>query len=296
MQATARGQIALAEQITRRDLPSELLLINSADAQGDVASALRHYDHALSAYPGIREQLLPILASGLSDPEVRRALQPYAAKPWLRDFVVHAASYDITPRSLLEFYAELAGKVPVVDMQEGTIRMIGWLASNQMSAMLGTLVNRMPGVPPGAFDPLGFDAVTSDSRFKPLAWDLVGGSAIANQGGGNSLSVEVPPENAAVMASRMMFLAPGQYEVRQTINYDEGVPRARLTWLVACLGEVRSLLADEALPFANASNPHVMRITVPQGCGAQTWQLRASADQSQFASVARIDGLGLTRQ
>jgi hypothetical protein len=293
---TGEKQIALAEEVSRRDLPSELLAINQAAQRNDVVKALSHYEHALSVHPEIGAKLLPVLASGLIEPEVRRALLPYAKKPWLRDFVVNAANFDVAPLPLMEFYADLQGKVPTADLQAGTIQTIKWLAANQQSAILGALVSRMPGIAPDAFDPLGFDDRTSDARFKPLAWDLSNNGTIGSIVTGNRLSVEVSPENTGQAAYRLMFFAPGQYQVSQTISFVPNVPRARLTWKVTCLGKVRSTILNEELPVANASQLHVMRIVVPQGCEAQDWVLLASADRSQFTSVAQIDGLGAMKQ
>ena len=269
------------------------MLIDATAQQDDVAATLSHYDHALSAYPEIRQQLFPILASDLTEPDVRLALAAFAAKPWLRDFVTNASDFDVAPISLMAFYSELAGKVPIADLQAGTIRTINWLADNRQSAALGALANRIPGVAPGAFDQLGFNTMTTDARFKPLSWDIHNDGEIATEANGNSLAIQIEPENNAVAATRLTFLKPGVYDVRQTVSYATNTMPARLEWLVSCVGEVQTVIISETLPVASASTRHMMHLVVPAGCGAQAWQLKAAAGQSQFASTARIDGLAM---
>lgn len=290
------ARLVLAERISRRDLPSELLLIEASARNEDPAATLRHYDHALSVYPSVQAELFPLLASELSDPEVRLALARYTAKPWLRDFAVNAADYDVPPAALMEFYAEIEGKLAPRELQDGTLRMLRWLQANGQFAAMPSYTSRIPGLPAQTLQEFGFSTVTTDERLAPLSWTLRNDGAIEAFAEGNRLTIRIAPENAVVAATRTTLLAPGTYAVSQSIEHEANAPRARLIWQVTCHGGPAAPLWQQELPVAGSGGRYVADFTVPPGCPAQAWQLQAAAAVSQFASTARIAGLALKRR
>ena len=294
--AAGQDLVALAERVSRRDLTSELLLIDAASQQVDVAVTLSHYDHALSVYPAARQQLFPLLASELSEPEVRAALVPLASRPWMRDFILNAVDYDAAPDYLMDFYANLSGKVPLPELQAGAIRVITWLNSNNQAALLGEYAGRMPGIAPHAFDQLGFTPTTLDPRFAPLSWEFTQNDAIATELDGHKLIIRVAPENTGWTALKLTFLPPGAFDMNQSVAYFAGSPRVQLEWQVTCVESNQPPLLQQVVPLENSGFTLVARVTVPAGCPAQAWHLRASAGQSQFPSLVQISGLRVVRQ
>lgn len=291
-----QGLVAMAERVSRRDLPNELLLISAASEQEDVSRTLRHYDHALTAYPEAKHQLFPLLASELAEPNVRAALVPLVSRPWLRDFILNAVDYDVAPADLMDFYADLSGKVPLPELQAGAIRIVNWLNANNQSAALAEYAGRMPGIAPHGFDQLGFTPVTLDPKLAPLSWDFTQNDAIATELDGQKLIIRVAPENAGWAALRLTFLAPGTFDMSQSLAYYAGSPRAQLEWHITCLGSASPPLLQQVLPLATSGAPVVFGVTVPAGCPAQAWHLRASAGQSQFPSLVQIASLKLERR
>ena len=289
------GLVVLAEKVSRRDLTSELLLIDTAAEHDDLAATLRHYDHVLSVYPAARQQLFPLLASEMGEPDVRKALVPMASRPWLRDFALNAVDYDVAPAALMDFYGELAGKIPVTELQAGAVRVVRWLQTNNQSAAIGTFANRIPGMVPHAFDQLGFTATTLDPRLAPLSWALTLGDAIDAESDGQTLTIRVAPENAGWAASRLTFLQAGQFEVTQTVAYAAGAPSAQLEWQVTCPDTKLVPLWQESLQPVAGRATTVSRFTVPSTCPVQSWGLKATAARSQFPSMARIVSLALKR-
>jgi hypothetical protein len=287
--------VALAEQVSRRDLTTELLLIDSTAQQNDVAATLRHYDHVLLVYPAVKQQLFPLLASELGEADVRKALVPLASRPWLQDFAVNAVDYDVAPADLMDFYAEVAGKMPVTLLQDGSIRLIKWLQANKQSAAIGAFADRMPGISAGAFDQLGFTAATLDPHLAPLSWTFAQDEAVETENDGQTLTIRVSPENSGLVASRLTYFNPGKYELMQALAYSSDAPGARLDWQVTCLiGNAAPLWLLSLEPGAGRVSTN-SRLTVPPACPAQTWNLRASSSPSQYPSQVRIVGLTLKR-
>ena len=292
----AREYIALAERITRRDLQTELMSLNFSAARPDAAATIRHYHHALSAYPLVNQRLLPIVASQLGEPDVRRALVAYADRPWLRHFVTNAIEYDVAPADLIAFYSDLEGRIPTSELQAGTVRLVQWLVSNGQYSFLSTYASRLPGLAPDAFAVIGLNAITADARFAPLSWTLLNDATVETQADGNALLVRIEPGRAGFAAARMTLLKPGAYEFVQRIDYPADTPPARLEWQVICPENPRQQLLAAEPPPAGTGAVQRPRLTIPAGCIAQFWQLRAAAASEQFASFVRISDLMLTRR
>ena len=288
--------VTLAERVSRRDLASEMLLINAAAQQGDVAVTIRHYDHALLVYPAAKQQLFPLLASELAEPEVRAALVPLASQPWLRDFILNAADYDVAPDYLMDFYANLSGKVPLPELQAGAIRLINWLGSSNQPELLAEYAGRIPGIAPHALDQLGFTPTTLDTHLAPLSWEVTQNDTIATELDGQKLVIRVAPENAGWTALKLTFLEPGAFDMSQSVAYFAGSPRPQLEWQVTCLYRTMPPLLQQVVPLDKSGVTVVARVIVPAGCPAQAWHLRASAGQSQLPSLAQISGLSVVRQ
>ncbi len=288
---------ALAERISRRDLPTELALIDATARQGAAATVtLRHFDHALSVYPSVAAQLFGPLASELGDADVRKALAAYAARPWLRTFLSEAPDHDVAPHALMDFYAELSGKVPAAPMQAGAVRMVAWLAANGQHAALAGFAASMPGLAPGALEPIGFTPVTTDPALAPLSWKLRNDEEVAAEPEADGLAIRIAPESTAIAASRLTFLRPGSYAIGQAIAFAPGVPHARLEWEVACLGAPDAPIWQAALPGKDTvATDLAAPLVVPAACPAQQWRLRAAGEGSQFAAAATISGLAARR-
>ena len=294
--AGSQALIALAERVSRRDAASELLLIDAAARQGNVAQTLRHYDHLLTVFPETRQQLFPRLASELAEPAVREALLPLASRPWLRDFVVNAIDHDVAPAYLMDFYDDLGDRVPVAELQAGAVRIIKWLVARNQTAVLGEYADRIPGLAPQAFAPLGFSAITLDPRFTPLSWEFFQSDVVGTELDGEKLDIRVSPENSAWAALRLTWLAPGRFDLTQTVSYLADSPRARLEWHVTCIDSNLPPLLQQALPRESSGARVTAQLVVPDGCPTQLWHLRASADRAQIPAQARVSGLDLVRR
>ena len=73
--------------------------------------------------------------------------------------------------------------------------------------------------------------------------------------------------------------------------YDLDAPRAALLWDVAC-ADGRSLWKAE-LPHDREGVTIDASMAIPDGCGQQMWHLDVRADDSRFASTARISWLAV---
>jgi hypothetical protein len=82
--AKAKRLITYAESLSRRDLPTQLWLIENNVAANNIDSALLHYDRALRTNLAARDILIPILAEAAKQPAVAHPLaKMLATRPML---------------------------------------------------------------------------------------------------------------------------------------------------------------------------------------------------------------------
>ena len=87
--ARAEALLGASERVTRRELLTQLILIEFAVQRGQIGRALAHYDRALSVHPESGALLYPVLGRAIADPAIRRGLLPYveADRPWIPGFL-----------------------------------------------------------------------------------------------------------------------------------------------------------------------------------------------------------------
>lgn len=110
--ADARRVFAYSEKLSRRDLRTRLWANEDAVARGDILGALRNYDIALRTSRIAPDLLFPILASAISDPEIRQALVATLVKQpaWTSQFTGYVAGHGSDPRSTALLFRALFRK------------------------------------------------------------------------------------------------------------------------------------------------------------------------------------------
>ena len=83
--------VGFASKLSRRDVATQLWLINRAVDRNDVSDAVGHFDTALRTSDAATDILFPILVNALSEPEVVDAVAPrLLTAPWAQDFIAKA--------------------------------------------------------------------------------------------------------------------------------------------------------------------------------------------------------------
>jgi hypothetical protein len=109
----ARDLMLLSQKVSRRDLGTQLWLIEDAVARNDKRAALNHYDIAMRATPSSFPILFPTLTGALGDPDVRIALAPIVqqAPVWLPAYLGDAINGIENPANLADVLVK-AGRLP----------------------------------------------------------------------------------------------------------------------------------------------------------------------------------------
>lgn len=283
------GRLMLqAERISRRDLLTQLWMIEDAVGDGDVGRALLHYDRALSTHPGVGDQLFPILTGALEQPQIRQALVPYlrANRPWAVSFLLHAAQRAGDPTMVADLYLRYGGGRAVpAHAPLGTLILGRLTANRQHEAARGFAAQFAD---PASVNEFGFSDATFDPSVAPLAWTInADAEAEVVRTPGSEIEIALGGGKRVVALSRDVLLAPGRWRFRQRISYSALAAKPDLTWTASCLTKAgpERVWRFELSPSPQMRTESASILTVPANCGALRFELAVNANPSDESQV-----------
>ncbi|WP_157081315.1 hypothetical protein [Novosphingobium naphthalenivorans] len=216
-EAQAQAFFQSSEAMSRRNLLTEMWLIEDAVSHGDVSEALSHYNRAMLVSTKSRKTLLPILVSATSEPDVLANLLPMLAqKPlWWKAYVNEMGASGKDPAVMSA--AVLALKLDLSDPEQKSLieRVLNrMIALNDEKGALQT-ANDLEGrteayrtIQDGEFD--------QAPGLLPFAWWLSQDSNIQAYrgkvpGGGEGLWLETHDDTGGGIARQLIGLEPGHY-------------------------------------------------------------------------------------
>jgi hypothetical protein len=286
--------LRLSDQVSRRDLTTQLYLLELQARSGENENALRHYDAALSVYPSVRGFLLPILVRGLEDPDLRAKLRLYADRPWFDDLIRRAAGSQGRARWALAL-ADQAGLLAQPLRRDAIAApLLAGLLSEQAIAEAGLFAERL-GLK--GWDKMEFNSSTLDPRLGPLGWKLensgFGGARVAAGGG---LDISLEPLRSVVVAKRQTIHEPGLYQIGfEILGADQF--SMQFDWQLDCPKPDRKMSADIGSSGQVERKGLVSRtIAIQAGCVPQYWTLRATGSDYYRTMSVRIAGIWFQKE
>jgi hypothetical protein len=215
----------------------------SPDIHASITAMLSQYAHSPGAVPRLRAAL------ALSAPIENELLLQLADDPKNTELILSLATRVHGTDGLLDWQQKLLSSL--VQAREFRTAFGLWERfSNETGDALGNF---------------------ADSRVaSPFTWKLAqGGDGVANANG-NALSVDFFGTRDVSLASKVILLPPGNYDLRFRLIGPTSDPSS-VHWLLTCLGGQRQL-ADSRLP----KSPGLVsvRFNVPSGCEAQRLELK----------------------
>jgi hypothetical protein len=141
----------------------------------------------------------------------------------------------------------------------------------------------------------GLNAATTNPSLAPLTWKLANDEAVETAfTPPGRLVIRIASGRTLAVADRLVLAEPGRFVLSHEVQYESGEAAAGLTWTVTCADGTR--LAPLRVPVAPGRHRFSARIDVPPGCGAQSWQLTATPEETQSTSSVTIAGLSLVPQ
>lgn len=295
--AAAQRALAYGERLSRRDLPTQLVLIQRAVSRGDVAGALVHYDRALRTTARAADFLFPTLVVAADQPSITPSLaRLLATRPiWWLPFTLQLVQQAHSPVALvmilnaerLRMTVPLERQVAVTGMKRlvaiGRVDLAGRLNDGWQARPQGLLVNADFSRP---------------APFPPFDWELTGGDGggatieDAPDGGRALLLASGDSAGDGVVAHQLVRLLPGRYRLAMRT---EGVSAqgAKPTMSVVCT--TGATLASTVSPAASGNaRTDALSFAVPTDCPAQWIELGSSPGSDVAAPPPLIRAISLT--
>lgn len=293
------SQVAMSDRLSRRDLATQLFLIEAAVERRDIRAALRHYDTAMRIRESSRGLLLPVLSSAIKSPEIRTELVPYFRDraPWLGEFIRHSINNSPEPRNVVRLLDE-AGGIP-----EG--KFLDTLHAQLLSRLVNegefaTAADYFRSIRPEAREILGSIAMTAestDAKYTPATWQVftiasIESMFLAAPDGGFELTSEIEPGFSGSIARRLAALPAGDYRISAPIRATDMAPGATVTFQLRCASDVvldKSIEIRDGIPFT-------ADFTIPAGCTTQLLTISAGIGFEPRKPVLTIGSPTLSRR
>lgn len=288
-----------AAEMSRRDVPTQLWLLEKEVAANNVRGALDHFRIILRVSPASQDTLFPVLTSALDHPDlVGPIAQRAQGEPWAEPFMRYASANAVDPANAAKVVLLLArlGTPPPPDMIQGLMTRLIDARRIVAAAAVYRLVDRrwnaasLVAQLDGDFS-RGNDLPPFGWTVNPdLAWR---GAPSGGQPDNPALNVRADEPGAMVVAQRMLLLRPGRYRldgryrvVRGTGHWTLG---ARISCGPASPSSASVALTDRATAFGTD-------LTVPAGCPTPTLQLSLTSDDAGAAIEFWVDDLRLAQE
>ena len=258
-----------AESVSRRDIPTQLWLIEEAVAAGDVPRALQHYNRALSTSTTVSDSLFPVLMAATATPTVSRSLSVILARRpiWWRAFVERLVIQYPSPEAVAMLLRAVRLDSNLSDDQPMLVAASQHLVDSGREDLARSL---LPG------HSADLDTVTNgdfehDPGLPPFDWRLTDagefGAAIqsAAVGSGHALFLRSQNATAGELAREFVSLHAGQ-RYRVGFTYGDMPDNGGADVGLSCTGSGRSLLA---IPIPSGSGHAQGDLVVPAECHGQ---------------------------
>ena len=303
--ARAGALARYAEVMSRRDLPTQLWLIEAAVQRGDIATALVHYDRAMKTSAQGRAVLFPILTQAASDPAIWRPLAGVLARrpQWWRDFTEQLVPRSSSPDALYAIARrtgiERPGTADPALLQAIEKRLVD-LGAYSVAA---DLWNRAHGLPPASPALLRNGGFEQPGGWDPFEWNLQDTpdlAAVRQPGvrptGGSALFITAANGRGGDVAAQLVILSPGRYVMTATTGDVRGDPLAFPRFVVRCANGPRDLLNAPFPASPEAGRAWRAGFTVPAGCPAQRVGIRGTSSLDPSDAVPWVDSVAIRRE
>ena len=258
-----------AESVSRRDIPTQLWLIEEAVAAGDIPRALEHYNRALSTSTTVSDSLFPVLIAATATPSVAKALGVILARRpvWSRAFVERLVIQYPSPEALAVLL-----RAARLDSASAEDQLLLVTASQHLvdAGRADLARSLMPGHR-GSLETVTNGDFEHDPGLPPFDWRLTDtgefGAAIqsAVDGKGRALFLRSQNATAGELAREFVSLHPGQ-RYRFGLTFGDMPDSGGVNVGISCTVSGRSLLA---ISIPNGSGHAQGDLVVPANCPGQ---------------------------
>ena len=305
----ARAIMTYAQSLSRRDVPTQLWLLEDQVAQDNIPGALLHYDRALRVSEDARALLLPVLVQASAAPGIAPPLARLVEQrpPWWYVFAVHLTGQSRDAPTLAFLVDRL--RLDANDERERNLilraiqRLIDLGAFDRAYALYrksrGLTARSSMAVANGDFE-------SNDPGLPPFDWHLAGEGGFGafreprdGAQGRSALTLSAESGRSGEVARQLLILPPGRYRLSALVGEVGGDPLSAPQVAVLCAVPHGVDLMRAVLPQSQGRRVAFQQVfTVPpSGCPGQWLSLNVRADLSGSRGPAQpwVDSLSVSR-
>lgn len=276
--AAALRALHYAEAMSRRDIATELALIEISVQKGDITGALIHYDRALRTSVAIQDTLFPILIAAASDPRIAPVIARYlATRPlWWRAFVTRLIAQNPSPYGIYTIVSAASLDAADPDQRallESAMRQLAMSRRADLARLLLPMTLR------SATDMVTNGDFEHDPRLQPFEWTLADdtdlGAVVSTTDNhdGRALLLHASNGRSGELARQLVTLAPGR---RYALSLGYGLmPREGGISVTLTCTDGRTIAVIE-LP-GDKGGQRRTAVAVPPACNGQWLIIRSEA-------------------
>lgn len=271
----AEPQFRYAAELSRRDLPTQLWLIDHYVAENNAEGALDHFGTALTTAPESGEVLFPILVKASSDENLVAPLASFLRqpRPWRDALLAKIAIEGPSGRTVDRLFRRLERSGLELEPTVAAALINRLVNERAFQAALHHYSAATGGRPPSLIRNGSFNA---PPKFAPLDWELLdtgdAGAYVVPRAGDPSegqLEFTSSAGGSATLARQLVVAPAGDYVLRSRGRlYDAGSDAAPL-WSIRCDQATRPLARLPTLEAGEDWQVQAVRLSIPAtGCPA----------------------------
>lgn len=281
-QGRAERLMAYAESLSRRDLATQLWLIESNVQRNNIGGALLHYDRALRTSSIAGEMLFPVLIQAAPNEDVMRPIaNMLAGRPiWWMSFTGPFIAQSRSPAAIETIISaiRLDPNDPIEgDLLRSAIARLITLGDVPRARHLYVQAMRVPDASVPALRNGDFEAA---NRMPPFDWALTEQNDLSaiiqapeSGGPGHVLSIVARNGLSGEVARQLLMLPAGRYRLGAIVGAVSGSQTERPRMVVVCAAS-GAPIADARLPESPASGrPIAADFQVPGAACPTQWLL-----------------------
>lgn len=290
----AAALLHYAGRLSRRDMGTQLWLIQDAVNRNDTSAALAQFDVSLRAIPESHAFLFPILAHALEDDEyVQPVTRVLASGPnWMEEFGAYAINNGIATTNLAQVFANLKSKISVKN-------------SSLPQLLVNELIARDKAIAAYRYNAALFgqpntQADVNDPNFAlpggltPFAWILRQDGDVFVRGNEPGIRISAQNGRGGVVASQLVALVPARYRLITKGHYAR-TGADQLVWQLSCVGPSGSMLGRASVVAAAQDQIVESQVVVPEGCPMQWLRLELAPTDEPGSFQGQVTSVSLRR-
>ena len=214
----------LSLRMTRRDEMAQLFKALKSAERNEMAAAYGHFDTAIQTSRSARPLIYPLLANALKGEKFRQGFTDIVADPpeWLPEFLHHLIRENTDPTIGARLLIASASTPDTKVYRDLRSDLLGKLVDANEFQLARSLFRKTAGTDTAVLTSAALGKSAFDDRNSAFGWRIINGSAIGatpvERGSGNyALNLFATSGEKDFVAMKILFLRPGEYELRANV-------------------------------------------------------------------------------